>query len=252
MMEIGKEDKRKWDKKAEFFARMEVVPKDNEFISLVRECCKGELEGASILDIGCGTGIWSLALADEVGKVTGVDISDTMIAYANRNKEKIGAENASFIVSDWADMESGKGILAEKYDIVLMHMTPAIRSIEDADKAVSACRGYCFYTSGFSHSFPLRQSLESRCSRPPFRGHRDLFFDLLKHVADKGMKPFIAYDTAVYDQEFGLEECISENSVLYPELDRKAIEEAIAPFVKDGRVYSHSEMTHMTAYWRVL
>ena len=27
--------------------------------------------------------------------------------------------------------------------------------------------------------------------------------------------------------------------------------EAIAPFAKGDRVFSHSEMTHMTAYWRV-
>jgi hypothetical protein len=117
---------------------------------------------------------------------------------------------------------------------------------------MSVCRGCCFYTSGFSHSFPLRESLESRCSRPPFRGHRDFFFDLLKHLAEKGMKPYIAYDTAVYDQEFDVEECISENSVLYPELARSDIEAAIAPFVRGNKVFSHSEMTHMTAYWRVL
>ena len=251
-MDKARDDKKMWDKKAEFFARMEVVQKDNEFIRLVRECCREGLDRARVLDIGCGTGIWSLALADEVREVVGVDISETMIRYAERNKRDVGAENARFVVSDWADLRPGEGILREEFDIVIMHMTPAIKSIEDIDKAMSVCKGHCFYTSGFSHSFPLRESLESKCPRPPFRGHRDFFFNLLKHLVEEGMKPYIGYDTAVYDQEVDLEECISENSVIYPELARSDIEEAIAPFVRGDRVFSHSEMTHMTAYWRCL
>lgn len=66
----------------------------------------GELHlvgGEHILDIGCGTGQTSLALAEAVGgqgSVTGVDISLPLLDAANRRAAKSGVANASFLEAD--------------------------------------------------------------------------------------------------------------------------------------------------------
>ena len=44
----------------------------------------GDVAGLAVLDAGCGTGYLSLRLAEEGGRVTGVDLSPGMIAVATR------------------------------------------------------------------------------------------------------------------------------------------------------------------------
>jgi len=53
-----------------------------------------------VLEIGCGTGIISLGIAAEAGKVTGTDISPQMIDVAKRKAEDAAVANVEFQVCD--------------------------------------------------------------------------------------------------------------------------------------------------------
>lgn len=57
----------------------------------------GEVNGRSILDLGCGSGATALALAERGAKVTGVDISADLLARA-RQRDKGGA--VDFVQAD--------------------------------------------------------------------------------------------------------------------------------------------------------
>jgi SAM-dependent methyltransferase len=57
-------------------------------------------EGETVLDLGAGGGIDVLLSAKRVGptgKVYGLDMTDEMLALANENKQKAGAENVEFL-----------------------------------------------------------------------------------------------------------------------------------------------------------
>lgn len=57
-------------------------------------------EGETILDLGSGGGIDVLMASKYVGKsgkIYGLDMTDEMLELANKNKEKMGAENVEFI-----------------------------------------------------------------------------------------------------------------------------------------------------------
>ena len=59
--------------------------------------------GDRVLDIGCGTGSTTLALAAIVGpggKAVGVDIAPAMVLAAQRNAAAAGVEHAEFIAAD--------------------------------------------------------------------------------------------------------------------------------------------------------
>ncbi len=60
-------------------------------------------EGETVLDLGSGGGIDVLLSAKRVGptgRAYGVDMTDEMLALANENREKAGAENIEFLKGD--------------------------------------------------------------------------------------------------------------------------------------------------------
>ncbi len=58
------------------------------------------LKGKKVLEIACGEGMLSLLLANYCESVKGVDILDSAIESAERNKVKYGIENCTFYASD--------------------------------------------------------------------------------------------------------------------------------------------------------
>lgn len=65
---------------------------------------------ARVLDLGTGTGAIALALAAErpAWHLCGVDRIEAAVALAERNRQRLGLDNAVFIVSDWFAGLDGK------------------------------------------------------------------------------------------------------------------------------------------------
>jgi release factor glutamine methyltransferase len=65
---------------------------------------------ARVLDLGTGTGAIALALAAErpAWQLCGVDRIEAAVALAERNRQRLGLNNAVFIVSDWFAGLDGK------------------------------------------------------------------------------------------------------------------------------------------------
>ena len=59
--------------------------------------------GRHILDVACGTGRFAHACAEGGARVTGVDISENMLALANRIASEKGLSSCSFLQGDFLD-----------------------------------------------------------------------------------------------------------------------------------------------------
>jgi 2-polyprenyl-3-methyl-5-hydroxy-6-metoxy-1,4-benzoquinol methylase len=71
--------------------------------------------GTRVLDVGCGVGRWSSLLAARGGLVTGMDLSPTMIAQAQRRAKAMGVANqCRFLVQDLAQLNAG-----ETFDLIV-------------------------------------------------------------------------------------------------------------------------------------
>lgn len=68
----------------------------------------GYQDGETVIDLGCGGGATTLAIADAVapsGKVMGLDISPDLIAAAQERADKSGAGNIAFTCADAATVQ---------------------------------------------------------------------------------------------------------------------------------------------------
>lgn len=92
MEKIGeKSDENSWDKKSESYAKFNGELGD--FGKRVFEILRGwgvSFAGKSVLDVGAGTGVYSLYLASLGAKVTAIDSSEGMLRELRRSAEEFG------------------------------------------------------------------------------------------------------------------------------------------------------------------
>ena len=92
-----------------------------------------EVRGKSVLDAGCGTGIFSIIFANKgAGQVTGIDISEGSLQTARSLKDKAGLTNTRFQIEDMLQLPFAD----ESFDIVwawgtVHHTTDPVRAIQE-------------------------------------------------------------------------------------------------------------------------
>lgn len=127
---------RMWDRAAADY-RAKPLPdlKEDAFLKLLSEsiCLNAAVR---TLDVGCGAGGYSLALAPCVGEAVGVDISGGMIGHARERAAEIG--NARFDCLNWAEADIDALGFRKAFDVAFAHMTPAVSDYDTLEK-LDAC-----------------------------------------------------------------------------------------------------------------
>jgi SAM-dependent methyltransferase len=121
--QLGRTSADFWDRRARNYHRAtrENVARDPLFLHLTRKVTSQN----SVLDVGAGTGRFSLALAPLVQHVTAVEPNAVMLNYLRRDAAALGLSNISSEQTSWQDAPSDL-----RADIVLCsHVLYPIREI---------------------------------------------------------------------------------------------------------------------------
>ncbi|MBP9492250.1 MAG: class I SAM-dependent methyltransferase [Sulfurospirillum sp.] len=139
---MKKKDASIWDKKAESYTRFSHNP--NSFQALIlskvkqRDIC---FDGKNILDIGCGTGVYTLHIAKNALHVNALDFSQEMLNILHEDAIKEGLyDKFTFTCNTWSGFES-----QENFDIVFSSMSPAFESHADFEKMHHYAREACVF-----------------------------------------------------------------------------------------------------------
>jgi len=133
-------EKEKWDIKSQNFPRY----KDNTFQKDIIKILQKEnylKNEFTILDIGCGTGVYTIELAKNASKVIALDISSKMLKFLEEDAKKEGVENISIKYSTWEEFKN----IPNSFDLVYASLTPAIRTEEDYNKMMETSQKYLAY-----------------------------------------------------------------------------------------------------------
>ncbi len=114
----------KWDEKAQHYGRYN--PKLDGFEKAVFEMLEDlevDFSGKRTIDIGCGTGVYTLHIAQKASSVDAVDISCSMLEVLQSDAEKYNIDNITTHCSDWLKFN----LPPIKYDFAISTMSPATR-----------------------------------------------------------------------------------------------------------------------------
>jgi SAM-dependent methyltransferase len=162
MQEHGKESF--WDKKAETFPRYEPGDETYEAKMLARIREGGvDFRDRTVLDVGSGSGMYTLRLAREARCVTAVDISGEMLRLLRQDAEGMGIDNIEYVHSTWDEFQRD-----ETFDVVFCSMTPAIESEESRRKLLGFAHGWTVFMgfAGVMESDVLGPILEKHGASP--------------------------------------------------------------------------------------
>jgi 2-polyprenyl-6-hydroxyphenyl methylase/3-demethylubiquinone-9 3-methyltransferase len=114
-------------------------------LSYVADRCR--LEGRRVLDVGCGGGIFSEALARAGGEVTGIDLAPSALAAAEAHRELSGRS----IDYRQTTAEDLAGEMPSSFDVIcsmeLLEHVPDPRSILEACRALAKPGGDIFLST---------------------------------------------------------------------------------------------------------
>lgn len=212
-----------------------------------------------VLDVACGTGTHSFAIASRVRSTTGIDISPAMISHAQARAEALGHSEARFVVEDWMELDLAAQGMEHRFDLVFAHMTPAIDGPATFDKLSHASRNWCVLTKPTRRQDPISDRLRELLGIQDNRedGASDIAFGF-GLLLQQGLQPRLEYEDTVWNRKRPLakaKDFYLNRMRTYGELDAAATgrAEAYLDSIADaeGLVGEKTDVTLTTMYWSV-
>ena len=113
--------------------------------SIISELLEADLQGKSVLDMGCGTSILAiLASMRGAGPITAIDIDDWCV---NNSRDNIALNGIDNITVEWGDANLLKG--RAPFDVIIANINRNILLADMAQYAACMHSGSELYMSGF-------------------------------------------------------------------------------------------------------
>ncbi len=244
-----------WDSTAEEYIYEEKNNfEDDPFLKFVAE--KVTLtKDMRTLDVGCGAGAYSVAMAARVGQADGVDLSPRMVELGSAWASEHGINNLRLWVSNWHTCDGAE--FRGEYDLVFAHTTPAIADYSTLVKLCEASRRYCFLCSPARRTDQVFDELRKIAGYDSRRRADDSVIYTFETLWGLGYNPEISYSQTVWLPRKSIEEAeawylgrLRGSRPLDDETVRK-IREYLRETAVNGLVHERIETTLVNMFWRV-
>jgi SAM-dependent methyltransferase len=254
----GARQKELWDSAAPTYTREIPSFETHPFLHLV-DTVAAPTGTMSVLDVGCGTGRFSLAFAPRVAQVLGTDISPRMIQLARELAQAQNTQNVEFSCVDWAQADLDALGLRGAYDLVFAHMTPAVSDFNTLDKLNACSRKFCFLVKPTRRHDPLQEHVFSIAGvENAGKESDDDLIRCFSYLWLKGYTPRLEYRQEIWDNTKTPEQATnwySKRAELYRSplspAERAEISAYMAARAKDGQIKENITTTIVTLYWTV-
>ncbi|MDO4850797.1 MAG: class I SAM-dependent methyltransferase [Actinomycetota bacterium] len=240
-----------WDASAASYAEEPLPTYDEPFMRMLDEEVPLSAD-MRVLDIGCGSGIYGLALAERVGRVVGCDLSAKMVEAARARADRMACGNAVFVQGDFRTME-----LEGPFDLVFAHLTPAVSDAETFEKMVSLSSDWCFMAKPVRRTDAVLHEARRLCGIPVQEDRRDEdFLSAFALAWLDGYTPSVRHYHAVWDsaRPLDLAANLYADHLVAPDLDagqKQIVRSYLESIAEDGVVNEHIETMVVMMGWQV-
>src|SRR5215469_280405 len=229
--QLGRTSADFWDRRARGFRRAtrDTVTSDPLFLVL-----RGEVTPqTSVLDVGAGTGRFSLALAPQAKQVIAVEPNAAMLDYLRHDADSLRLTNISLLQTTWQD---APGDLCA--DIVICsHVLYPIRAVVPfLEKLQAATRRTCYIYLRGTHIDALSAHLWQH-----FHGDERQLPPGYIHLLD------VLYEMGLYAN---VRVVTLPPALRYPSLD-VAVEESLEQLILPGDQQTRSELRTLLGQWLI-
>ncbi len=136
-----------WDMKAKRYPKPfseKVYPKAVNLIDKIKKAGVN-FKNQRILEIGVGTGIYTLPMAQEASFVYAIDCSEEMSKILLMEAEKRKIKNIHLQVGFWDEIDTDVFGLRKNFDLVIAVMTSAVKTREDLLKMEACSKRWLSY-----------------------------------------------------------------------------------------------------------
>lgn len=228
---------------------------DNEFLKLLER--EHMLDKSyDVLDIGCGVGIYSIAIAKKVHSVTGLDISTNMLQHGEKIIEKNKINNVDLELVDWNTIDLEQLGMKNRFDLVFVHTSPAISSFDSFKKMIDASKRYCAICVISRMTQPVLQRVyEIAGVEDNSRFLENSLVYMFDVLFQMGYEPKFHYEKLNYSLTQSYEGAclyyLSRVNMIKGASERKiaCIKDYLKSIVKDGLITEVIDPTLVTLYW---
>ncbi|MCG8636355.1 MAG: methyltransferase domain-containing protein [Desulfobacterales bacterium] len=163
-------------------------------------------DGMRVLDIGCGTGMMTLALAGRGARVTAVDFSTGMLDRLRADLPETLEDRITLLKEDWHGVDIRERGWEKAFDLVLAFMSPGVATPEAFDKMIRcAVKGCAIRGWAARRQHPILMDLWEKIMDRPLDDKPQSILYKINLLFSKGLFPDVHFDVVEWDQTISLE-----------------------------------------------
>ncbi|MCG8616179.1 MAG: class I SAM-dependent methyltransferase [Desulfobacterales bacterium] len=223
-----------WDKASATYNRNKKEVRDrrqDKVLSLLKG--KGLLfEGMRVLDIGCGTGMLAIALAEQGAQVTAIDFSTGMLDRVRADLPTSLEDRVTLLQEDWHEVDIRERGWENAFDLVVAFMSPGVATPEAFDKMIRcSSRGCAIRGWAARRQHPIMTDLWQKIMDRPLDDKPQSILYKINLLISKGLFPDVNFDVVEWDQNVSLEKELDNQLAFFTRVSGRP-EEELEPVIR--------------------
>ncbi len=224
-----------WDKASATYNKSGKEVQDRRTEKTLAQLAEKDLlfEGMKVLDIGCGTGLMAMALAQQGARVTAIDFSRGMLDRFEEDLPQGLAHRITLLKEDWHTLDIREKGWEQSFDLVLAFMSPGVATPDSFFKMMQCAKKGCAIRGWAARrQHPILMDLWQKIMDRPLDDKPQSILYKINLLFSLGLFPDISFDTVEWDQSIPVEKEVDNQLAFFSKVSTRS-EKELRSIIKD-------------------